>query len=295
MPVFSQISIIYNPISTGPGEAMARDLRRKLKKALPKTPVDLIETQYARHAEKLAYDLAKNSNTPLIISASGDGSYNEVVNGALQAQSEGASPITGLLPSGNANDHYANLHSDDLVEEIVRGHVQTIDVLELHGVKKRTPFRRYAHSYIGFGLTPEIGVELNKTKLNVFREVIIVVKGLFDFSPVKIERNGKTRTYDSIVMSNVRTMSKYLTLSKSASVTDGRFELTTFRKRSKYYLLSKLIAASTTGLEDPQTYKRYSFRTLHQLNVQLDGEIHRLDTKTTVTVIAHQKKLRCVI
>lgn len=295
MQHFSQISIIYNPNSTGSGKSLASKLKKELQQRQYEPKISLVQTQHAGHAEEVAYKIAKESQSPLIISASGDGGYNEVVNGALKAQAEGATPVTGLLPAGNANDHYHNVHGKDIAADIIKHRLQTIDVLELKGTVNGQPFTRYAHSYIGFGLTPEIGAKLNETDLNWFREIGVVGKGLFDFKPVRIQIGRSVRTYDSIVMSNVGKMSKYLTLAKTASVTDGKFELTTFRKRSKYWLLRNLVTASTTGLSNPRELRSYSFTTRHSLAVQLDGEIYKLDKNTTVRVRISDQKLRCVV
>ena len=97
---FSEITVIYNPNSTGSGEAMAKQFKKEYQRADKQVTVTLQKTKYAGHAEKLAYDIAKKQVRPMIISASGDGGYHEVVNGALRAQAEGAKPTTGLLPAG---------------------------------------------------------------------------------------------------------------------------------------------------------------------------------------------------
>ena len=116
---FSTIAIIYNPNSTGSSRKLAEEYANILQKRMPAQKIELIGTEHAGHAEELAYSIAKNSKHPLIISSSGDGGYNEVINGAYKAREEGANPITSLLPAGNANDHFRNLSSDDLVEHIV--------------------------------------------------------------------------------------------------------------------------------------------------------------------------------
>ena len=97
---YSIIAIIYNPKSTGSSESLAKSLHKKLSSKLPNQRIDLLATEHAGHARELAYDISKKYDKPLIISSSGDGGYNEVINGALQAQSEGANPITSLLPAG---------------------------------------------------------------------------------------------------------------------------------------------------------------------------------------------------
>ena len=159
---YSIIAIIYNPKSTGSSKSLAQSLQKKLKVKLPNQRIELVATKHTGHARDIAYDIAKKYEKPLIVSSSGDGGYNEVVNGALQAQSEGAHPITSLLPAGNANDHHRNLHDSSLVNEIVTMNTRDIDVLKISGCVDSKEITRYAHSYLGFGLTPRVGRELNK-------------------------------------------------------------------------------------------------------------------------------------
>lgn len=293
--VFSSISIIFNPNSTGDGKTLAEDLKTKLDERLPGQKVELTPTRHAGHAEELAYELAKASQRPLIISASGDGGYHEVVNGIIQANNEGAHAVAGLLPAGNANDHYHETHQGDIAALITEGKVQKIDLLQLKTSMGRKPYTRFAHSYIGFGLTPQVGKELNKTELNRFNEVWIALKELCTLQPVRIRINGKRRRFDSLVFSNVSTMSKVLNIAPEASNTDGLFELTSFKRRSKMKLLLTLLRASTIGLPEAQSLKEYQFTTLKPTAVQLDGEIATVDAKADVAIKIMPKLLECIV
>lgn len=292
---FTSISIIFNPNSTGDGKAMAKELKADLSKRLPGHNVKLIPTQHAGHAEELSYKLSKESLRPLIISASGDGGYHEVVNGIAQANNEGSHAVAGLLPAGNANDHFHDVHDIDIGEAISKNKTKKIDLLELDTMVGGKGFKRYAHSYIGFGLTPKVGRELNKVELNRLNELIIAAKALLALKPVKIMVSGKRRSYHSLVFSNVSTMSKVLTLSPTASNADGLFELTVFKRRHKVKLLLTLLRASTTGLGDAESLKKFNFRTKKQLLVQLDGEIFTIDADSSVDIKITPRGLECIV
>ena len=201
---YTTIAVIYNPISTGPSESLAKGFVDRLKQALPKQKIELIATEHAKHAEELAYSIAKASRHALIISSSGDGGYNEVVNGAMKAQAEGARVTTGLLPAGNANDHFRNLNKKDIVELIVNDEAKTIDVLKVSSTTGGKPVQRYAHSYIGVGLTPIVGKELNKTKLNVVTEVWVVARALLGLRSVRLKINNQVRRYEKIGRASCR-------------------------------------------------------------------------------------------
>ena len=63
--------------------------------------LEVLETQYAAHAEELSFDAAKN-RSPLILVAGGDGTLHQVLNGIMRSH-QGATAL-GLIPLGSAND-----------------------------------------------------------------------------------------------------------------------------------------------------------------------------------------------
>lgn len=274
---------------------MAKDFAAELRRALPEQSIDLIATEYAGHAEKLAYDISMSSDRPLIISSSGDGGYHEVINGTMKAQGEGAHPTTSLLPAGNANDHYRNLHETDLIEQIVNGTTTTIDLLKLTSQSEGKPIERYAHSYIGFGLTPLVGKELNKVKLSIITEFFVVARALLTIKPVRLKIDAKSRRYESVIFSNVDEMSKYLKISQESSVQDGKFEVTIFKRRNKLRLIMTLLRASLSGVKEDQQVSEFMLETVRPTLVQADGEIIRLDAKAAVRITAAPRALTCVI
>lgn len=292
---FTSISIIYNPNSTGDGKAMAEKLKADLSKLLPKQKVELMPTKHAGHGEQLAYKLATATQRPLIISASGDGGYHEVVNGIMRAQQAGARAVAGLLPAGNANDHYQDSHVPDVAKAIATGQSKNIDLIQLAGTIGGKEVIRYAHSYIGFGLTPQVGKELNKVHLNWFMEVWIVTKALLRLRPVRIIVNGEQHRYDSLVFSNIGKMSKYLKLSDQASNCDGKFEITVFKRHHKLKLILELFKASTQGISDAAQATDYQFKTQRALLVQVDGEISTIDGGSKVAISIQPKKLCCIV
>jgi diacylglycerol kinase family enzyme len=292
---YTTIAIIYNPISTGSSERLARDLEKRLRADLPGQAIELIGTEYKGHGSELAYSIAMASKKPLIISSSGDGGYHEVINGAMRAQNEGAHPTTGLLPAGNANDHHRNLHDEDIVSKIKQQKSTKIDLLKMNGISKGEKVELYAHSYIGLGLTPFVGKELNKTKLNAMAETWVVIRALLSLRSVKLKMNGIVGRYESIIFSNVDTMSKYLSVSQSSSMTDGKFEVTIFGHRSKLQLIATLLKASTQGVKEDHRVGEFSLQTVHKTLVQADGEVIALDAKSNIDIIVQPQVLSCIV
>jgi diacylglycerol kinase family enzyme len=292
---YTAIAIIYNPKSTGSSERLARELEERLRADLPGQEIELIATGYKGHGKELAYSIAMASKNPLIISSSGDGGYHEVINGAMRAQSEGAHPTTGLLPAGNANDHHRNLHDEDIVSKIKRQKSIKIDLLKMSGTSKGTRVELYSHSYVGLGLTPFVGRELNKTKLNAVAEIWAVVRALLTVRSIRLKINGKVGRYESVIFSNVDTMSKYLSVSQPSSITDGKFEVTIFGHRSKMQLITTLLKASTQGVKEDHRVSKFSLRTTHRTLVQADGEVITLDANSDIAIAIESRILDCII
>jgi diacylglycerol kinase family enzyme len=290
MAKIQEVIIIYNPNSTGDGEKNARALQAQLKKTSHIT-VTLQPTKHAGHAEEIIRDLPQTRHA-MVISSSGDGGYHEVINGALLRSKHGEHLITGLLPSGNANDHYRAVHHGDVIKRITTGDVQMIDALKVT-VDKWT---RYAHSYAGIGLTPHIGEKLTQAKLNPFNEVWLTIRYYFSSRPVKIRTDDGIRRYDSLIFSNIERMSKYMTLSSAAKVDDGKFEVTGSKAGAPGTLMKHLFKASTSGLTDEAVHvTSYSFTSLRPFALQLDGEVFHFDARSKVTISIAPKAINCII
>lgn len=292
---FSTIAIIFNPNSTGSSEVLAKEYADRIRDRLPKQKVVVIPTEFAGHGQTLAYDIAVKEKDPLIISSSGDGGYHDVINGVMKAVNEGHTATTSLLPAGNANDHHRTVHSGDLVDLIEQHAIRSIDLLKISGTSEGKPIHRYAHSYIGFGISPSIGVELNKTRLNVFNEIGIVLRALFTIRPVRLIIDERTHSYDSIIFSNVESMSKVLKLSQTSTIDDGKFEVSIFRKRNKFELIGLLLRASLVGIKEDATVDAFTLTTVNQTPIQADGEIVILDKQTSATITAEPKALSCIL
>lgn len=290
---FSSISIIFNPNSTGDGKALARDLKTELRKRLPGQDVALVPTRHAGHAEELAYELAKASKRPLIISASGDGGYNEVVNGVIRA--DNAQVVCAVLPAGNANDHGRTMQDKPLAEAIIKGNIIKIDLLQAEIKRNGATRTRYAHSYIGLGLTPVVAVELNKHSLNAIKEAFIIVKTFIKYRPFKITHDGKVYKLDSLLFGNINQMAKVLTIAPKNRPDDGKFEVVMFPTGRKWLLVRRLAKAAVSKLENVHRTEEYSFTVLKNMPMQLDGEVIKLKAGSQVTIRSKHHLLKTIV
>jgi diacylglycerol kinase (ATP) len=78
--LFDRVVLIYNPVNRRVPLTLAESMRTELDSRLPGVPVVLLATEHAGHARQLASAAAATGH-PLIVAVSGDGVYNEVVNG----------------------------------------------------------------------------------------------------------------------------------------------------------------------------------------------------------------------
>lgn len=282
MSPFDRIVIIFNPQSTGDAPRSAEDLRAELARRLPAVPLDLCPTRHAGHARDLAREAAGRGR-PLVVSVSGDGGYNEVVDGVMQAGNDQA--VCAVRAAGNANDHRRVTRERPLADAIVAGDVRRIDLLRLTVGTGPGARVRYAHSYIGVGLTPVVAVDLEKGGKGSWKEIISVVRAFSRFRPFPIRlEDGRRRTIDSLLFANIDEMAKYATLSEDSRPDDGRFEVITQRRTGKLRVLATAIRAATQGLGPQPSATHYAFTTLAPMPLQLDGELMELDADTPVAV-----------
>ncbi len=283
---FDTITIIFNPNSTGDAPKLAEELRDELVPALPDTEVRLTPTEHAGHAIDLAKEAASSGNA-LVVSVSGDGGYNEVVNGVMASGADDV--VCAVLAAGNANDHSRVTGRKPLGEAIVEGQVRRIDLLRISiaGTDAAPAAEAvYAHSYIGFGLTPIMAIDLEKGSKGAMKEMFSVVRTFRKFKPFEIRQSdGKRRKFDSLVFANISQMAKYATLSEADDhPADGKFEVITFPHMAKWKILLTALRASTKGLGDQPSYSQYRFSTLKPLPYQIDGEVKDVDAGTDITV-----------
>jgi diacylglycerol kinase (ATP) len=269
---FESIVIIFNPNSTGDAPQLAERLRDRLTELLTYTvDLRLQPTSHAGHAVELAREAASGGGHVLVVSVSGDGGYNEVVNGVKQSGNPDA--VCAVMAAGNANDHRRTTGTKPLEEAIAEGSVRHIDLLRIH-------------SYIGFGLTPVMAIDIEKGSKGAIKEMFTVIRTFAKFKPFEIRQtDGKRRKFDSLVFANIPEMAKYATLSEADDEpSDGKFEVILFPHMPKWRVLLTALRATTQGLGDQPSVSTYEFTTLKPLPYQIDGEVKSVDANTLVKV-----------
>lgn len=291
---FDRVAVIFNPHSTGTARERAEGLRRELAARAPALPVDLVPTQYAGHAVELSRAAASTGH-PLVVSVSGDGGYNEVVNGVMQSGNTHA--VCAVAAAGNANDHRRATKRAPLAESIASGSVSRIDLLRLSVNAPDGDIVRYAHSYIGLGLTPVVAVELEKGEKGSLREMATVVRSFARFRPFDIElEDGSRQQLDSLVFANIAQMAKVATLAQETGTPDdGVFEVIALKHTAKWRILATALKASISGLGKQPSVTTYRFTTTSPMPLQCDGEVMELAAATAVQVDIASQALQTVL
>ena len=144
--------IIVNPYA---GRWRAKAAIPDIERACEKTGLDyeLSLTKGPNHGIELAREAALAGFSP-IVSAGGDGSVSEVVNGLMQAAGGGMAGPLGIIPLGSADDFADMLDLEKEIEAacrmILAGHTRTVDVGHVNG--------RYFDNNSAVGLEPMVSI-----------------------------------------------------------------------------------------------------------------------------------------
>ena len=159
----STAKIIVNPYA---GRWKARAAIPDIERACEKIGLDydLVVTEGPNHGIDLAREAALAGFTP-IVSAGGDGSISEVVNGLMRAAGDEPVGPLGIIPLGTADDFADMLGLEKEVEAacrvILEGHTRIVDLGCVNG--------RFFDNNSAVGLEPMV---------TVAQETILGVKGI---------------------------------------------------------------------------------------------------------------------
>jgi len=276
---FDAVEIVFNPNSTGDAQERAEELAAQLAERAPDLPATLRPTERAGHGREIARDAARGG-TPLVVSVSGDGGYNDVVNGLMEAGADTA--YAAVLAAGNANDHRRVTKERPLIDGIVDGDVSRLDLLKISADDDREV--RYAHSYIGLAITPTVAPELEKGGKGSVKEVISTIRTFSKFRPFVIETGSGRESFDSVIFANIREMAKVAVLSEEGRPDDGEFEVIVLRHTAKWRVLTTAVRAALFGLGPQPSAREYRFTTVDPMPIQVDGEVSEFDRGVAVTV-----------
>ncbi len=254
--------VIVNPISGRGGAELAIPRIEQLLTDLG-VKFDLVRTERPWHAADLA-EAAAADGYDVVVTGSGDGTANEVLNGLMRVKRAGGQPpAMGFLSIGRGNDFSygmgipANLEEDCRV--LAANHRRTVDVGRVVG--GLYPQGRYFGNGVGIGFDAVVGFEaLKLTWLSGYPSYLVaVLKTVFLYykAPrVTIEYEGgdalELRTLMISIMNGQR-MGGGFYMAPEGLIDDGLFDLCIAREvsRARIFSLIPHFMKGTQATQEP--------------------------------------------
>ncbi len=225
--------IIVNPISgrgyAGKSIPLIEDLMRRHN-----LDFDLVQTERPWHAADIA-ERAVRDGYAVIVTASGDGTANEALNGIMRAKNAGHyDTAMSILPVGTGNDMAYGMGLrgglEETVQALAKNHRKRIDIGLVKGGDY--PEGRYFANGIGIGFDAMVGFEAIKVRWTrglpaYLIGVIRTVFWYFKAPTVEMKFNGKTIVQPSLMISvmNGQRMGGGFYMAPDGDPGDGRFDL----------------------------------------------------------------------
>jgi len=220
-----KVGIIINGIS-----------RRKnfAKEILPALRQHFEVEAWETRSENHAIELAQKANADILISAGGDGTLNQVLNGVMRNEKQ---PVIGILPLGTANDfaHACGLRANaqELIDLIKNNSVHPTDAgkIDLND-ENGNKITRYFLNTCSVGMGPDVADAVRKdsrrwgTKITYFKAVL---KVFFTEKPKTILITDGEWKWDAplrlAAIANTKTMAGDFHIAPDNKIDDGIFSV----------------------------------------------------------------------
>jgi len=284
--------IIVNPIAgRGYGERSTPQIRQLLEGH--GLDYDLVHSQWAGEAIELARQ-AVLDGYDVVVAAGGDGTYQEVANGMLQAVPEARTNgqvvgHMGALAVGSGCDFCHSIGVPPDLEEacavLARGETRTIDLAEVT-VDGET---RYFDNTVGIGFEGTVNIEARKIKhlRGMALYLPAVLKSIFiSMSPARsvleYEQDGETvrreGAYLMIDACNGSRAGGSFFVAPKAEIDDGLFDICLVEDVSRLRMLAllpKFLQGTQLDEPDVETFRTKWIKVVSQdpLAAHVDGEL----------------------
>lgn len=227
-----RIAIILNGISRKKTKFYS-DFLPALKS---KFDVEIFETQSENHATELAAKATANA-FDVILSAGGDGTLHQIINGVLNSQNKKKQPAIGIIPLGTGNDfaRTCGIKSDvnQLIQFLEKNKAEPIDIGFVNCVDKNgKAVARYFINACSLGMGPEVVKRLKKSdrslgpSLTYFKAITAT---FLSHKPQEVyaqsdslEWKGKARV---LAVANGKSFGNALYIAPDAEPQDGQFNI----------------------------------------------------------------------
>ncbi len=229
----NRILFIVNPIA---GQGAGLRLRPEIERLAGENRLDykIVTTERPGHAIELAQKAAADG-TGKIIAVGGDGTSNEVLNGVMEARSQGfAASCLGIIAIGRGNDFAFGFGIPPGLEAgfqvVTQGKSSVVDIGQVSGGDY--PQGRYFGNGVGIGFDAVVGFEaLKLVHLHGFLNYIVAALRtifLYFHAPlVQIDYDAQQLTQPSLMVSimNGRRMGGGFMMAPEARQADGLLDL----------------------------------------------------------------------
>jgi diacylglycerol kinase (ATP) len=297
--------LILNPAAgRGAGARLSQPIAERLRDR--GLEFDLVTTAGAHHATRLARDaVAEGRET--VVAVGGDGTFNEVLNGLMQAQHEPPGAALGLLPIGTGNDFAfgAGLPLDlwEACEVVAKGHSRSLD-LGLFRADNEEP--RFFGNGIGIGFDAVANIESRKIKRlrGTLLYLVAVIRTLafyYDAPRITLCVDGEERVQPSLMISvmNGRRMGGGFYMTPTSEMDDGLLDLCVAGKVSRPKMV-RFVPRFMRGTHttDPDITmgqgRKVTIVSESPWAAQLDGEIYGVGaSRYEVELLPQRMRLIC--
>lgn len=241
IPPGTTVRVIINPASgkkggittnaSGPDEVRAALAENNIE-------AEILETEYAGHATKLAEQAVKD-NIDIVIACGGDGTVSEVAKALINKKKT----TLGILPLGSANNvaRMTGVPFDlaEAVRNLRTGTIKAIDVGRCNG--------EYFLETAGVGLDAALFPILNKVDSGEYIRIWDAVTTLFRFRKrsvtLVLDKRAVRVKALVVLVANGPYWGYSLPLAPDARIDDRRFEVVVFRNFSKTDFVRHVLAA----------------------------------------------------
>lgn len=281
-----RVLVIYNPCS---GSNIARKGTKHFYDSFPSDRFDLkiIKTKGKYDAMSIAFE--NKNNFDLIVSAGGDGTFNEVINGIMPD----LIPVA-YYPNGTTNDTAKTLgitsRIEDTVSLIESENIENIDVGKMND--------KYFFCTVSFGFGSNASLKTKqslKNALGHFAYIVSGVKNAGDIKPVKmkISLDNETLNGEFVFGAVVNTISVggiFNIGENNFKLNDGEFEVVLVPKINSMIEIPKLLALLRQQKFDNhhiivKKCKSIAFESDREIPWLLDGENSGLSSQVCINVI----------
>ncbi|MGE5618511.1 MAG: diacylglycerol/lipid kinase family protein [Sphingomonadaceae bacterium] len=278
--------VIVNPVSAG-GTTERRwpRIRDLLAASLP---FDSAISEYAGHAIQLG-KTGRDEGYDCLVCVGGDGTVNEVVNGALSGDARRPMPSIGLIPSGTGSDLARSLGIPHRMEEACRRLADPRATLSDLGVVsyvgREGPEHRYFVNAAGLGYDAEVVYRrngFNRFVRGTIPYVASLAVTLFGYrnKDVRIALDGVShaRRISLLVVGIGRYFGGGMRIAPGAVLNDGYFDVITVGDAGRIELVRNLPGVYRgTHLQNPKVKceraAEVRVETDDRLMVQADGDL----------------------